>query len=38
MAYILLVVIICLYINKISIHKHNVLKLLYEYYLWGYLQ
>lgn len=35
MAFILLVVIICQYINKISIHKHNVLKLLYKYYLWG---
>lgn len=36
MAFILLVVIICQCINKISIHKHNVLKLLYEYYLWGF--
>lgn len=35
MAFIILVVIICQCINKISIHKHNVLKLLYEYYLWG---
>ena len=36
MVFILLVVIICQCINKISIHKHNVLKLLYEYYLWGF--
>lgn len=35
MAFVLLVVIIWQYINKISIHKHNVLKSLYKYYLWG---